>query len=109
MSQQMEKQKKQMEAMKYQHTKEIEKLLEKVGNTTINQTQNIILNNYGNEDLSHITDNLKNELPEVDYFFGTTDIEQLITNITNAHIENFESINIYNSFIKFKKWLLENF
>ena len=45
--------------------KQIEQLLEKVGNTTINQTQNIILNNYGNEDLSHITDNLKNELLKV--------------------------------------------
>ena len=30
----MEQQNKQIEAMKHQHTKEIEKLLEKVGNTT---------------------------------------------------------------------------
>ena len=27
----------------------------------------------------------------------------------NKKTKNFESINIYNSFIKFKKWLLENF
>ena len=47
----------------------MEKLLEKVGNTTINQTNNIQLNSYGKEDLSHITDNLKNDLLKIPYFF----------------------------------------
>ena len=42
--------------------------LKKVGNTTtINNTQNIQLNSYGNEDLSHITDLLKNELLKIPY------------------------------------------
>ena len=41
--------------------KQIEKLLEKVGDTN-NFTQNIVLNNYGNEDLTHITKAFKNSL-----------------------------------------------
>ena len=46
----------------------MEFLLKKVGNTTtINNKQNIQLNSYGNEDLSHITDLLKNELLKIPY------------------------------------------
>ena len=49
--------------------KKLEKLIDKVGNTTnnITNTQNIILNNYGNEDMSHISDNLKNQLLTIPY------------------------------------------
>jgi hypothetical protein len=51
--------------------KKIEKLLDKVGNTTHIQnntaTQNIQLNNYGREDMSHITDNIKNSLLKMPY------------------------------------------
>ena len=49
--------------------KQISILLEKVGNTTTNitNTQNIQLNSYGNEDLSHITDSLKNELIKIPF------------------------------------------
>ena len=47
--------------------KHIELLLSKVGNTTINNTQNIQLNSYGNEDLSHITANLKDNLIKMPY------------------------------------------
>ena len=44
--------------------KKIDKLLEKVGNTTImnSQTNNVQLNSYGKEDLSHITDSMKTQL-----------------------------------------------
>jgi len=49
--------------------KTIDKLIDKAGNTTINnikstqnQQQNIKLNNYGSEDLSHITDFFKTNL-----------------------------------------------
>lgn len=44
--------------------KQIEVLLTKVGNTTYinNSTQNIQLNSYGNEDLSHITESFKTNL-----------------------------------------------
>ena len=53
--------------------KKIGKLLDKVGNTTniqtntSNTTQNIQLNNYGREDMSHITDNLKTQLLKIPY------------------------------------------
>ena len=45
--------------------KKIDELISKVGNTTYNQ--NIILNNYGKEDLSHITDALKTSLLKIPY------------------------------------------
>ena len=38
----------------------MDKLLDKVGDTNIQQ--NIILNNYGDEDMTHITDSMKLEL-----------------------------------------------
>jgi hypothetical protein len=47
--------------------KRIDKLIDKAGNTTINNIQNIQLNNYGNENLSHITDNLKQSLLKIPY------------------------------------------
>jgi hypothetical protein len=53
---------------KKQLYKQIELLLTKVGNTTnIVNTQNIQLNNYGNEDLSHITDKFKESLIKIPY------------------------------------------
>jgi hypothetical protein len=53
-----------LEKEKQEFKKQISILLEKVGNTTthITNTQNIQLNSYGNEDLSHITEHLKTEL-----------------------------------------------
>ena len=53
-----------LEKEKKEFKKQISMLLEKVGNTTnnITNTQNIQLNSYGSEDLSHITDSLKTEL-----------------------------------------------
>ena len=48
--------------------KQIDFLLDKVGDTTnITNNQNIVLNCYGNEDLSHITDDLKLELVKLPY------------------------------------------
>ena len=41
--------------------------MEKVGDTTNIQNNTIILNNYGSEDLSHITDKLKTELLNIPY------------------------------------------
>tara|TARA_B110001469_G_scaffold126287_2_gene143570 strand:+ start:262 stop:1245 length:984 start_codon:yes stop_codon:yes gene_type:complete len=58
-----------LEKEKEEFKKQISILLEKVGNTTTNitNTQNIQLNSYGNEDLSHITDSLKTELLKVPF------------------------------------------
>ena len=49
--------------------KQIELLLTKVGNTTINttNTNNIQLNNYGHEDMSHITHDYKTRLLNIPY------------------------------------------
>jgi len=62
------KAKKEFENEKNELKKHIELLLTKVGNTTtINNTNNIQLNNYGKEDLSHITDTLKIQLLDIPY------------------------------------------
>ena len=45
--------------------KQIDKLIDKAGNTTI--TNNIQLNSYGNEDLSHITDKIKASMLKIPY------------------------------------------
>ena len=47
--------------------KHIELLLTKVGNTTNITQNNIVLNGYGNEDLSHISDSFKSELLKIPY------------------------------------------
>ena len=47
--------------------KQMDKLLNKVGNTTINQTQNINLNSYGKEDISHISDSMKTHFLKIPY------------------------------------------
>ena len=59
--------KKQMEKEKKHLKKQIEILLTKVGDTTINNTQNIQLNSYGKEDLEHITDTMKTQLLKLPY------------------------------------------
>ncbi len=93
----MEKQKKEMlkemETQKKEMAKHIELLLTKVGNnyTTINNTNtnNIQLNNYGSEDLSHISDSLKTYL--IKHPFGA--IQQLIEKIHFNH-DKPENINL---------------
>ena len=107
---QLKKEKKEKEKL-YKH---IESLLEKVGDTinnnTINQTNNIVLNNYGNEDLSHITSQVLDKL--------ITAPCQMINNLTKMiHFNNDkpENMNIYipnkkQKYLKiFKddKWILE--
>mgnify|MGYP000897778484 CR=1 FL=1 len=59
-----------MQEIKYEKEKkilykQIEKLIDKAGNTTINNTIN--LNSYGKEDLSHITDNVKTNMLKIPY------------------------------------------
>jgi hypothetical protein len=57
------------EEKKVLHNK-IDQLIDKVGNRTTNitnNTQNIILNGYGNEDMSHITDGIKTSLLKVPF------------------------------------------
>jgi hypothetical protein len=88
-----ENQKKAMEKQRKEMAKHIELLLTKVGNnyTTINNTNtnNIQLNNYGSEDLSHITDALKTYL--IKHPFGA--IQQLIEKI-HFNRDKPENINL---------------
>jgi hypothetical protein len=56
---------KNLEKEKKELCKKVSMLLEKVGDTNIQN--NIILNNYGKEDLSHITDAIKTALLKIPY------------------------------------------
>ena len=59
------KEKKEWNKEKKELFKQIEKLIDKAGNnitTTYNTQNNIVLNNYGKEDLEHITDSYKTKL-----------------------------------------------
>ena len=55
----------QMQHEKEDLYKKIDKLLDKIGDTT--NITNITINNYGNEDMSHITDNFKTHLLKIPY------------------------------------------
>jgi len=62
-------------------------LIDKVGDiTNITQNNNIVLNCYGNEDLSHITDTFKTELLKIPYAMIPRMIEAIHFN--KAHPEN---------------------
>ena len=63
----LQKEKEKWEQEKQELYKQVSTLLEKVGDTTNIQNNTIILNNYGSEDLSHITDKLKTELLNIPY------------------------------------------
>ena len=62
----LEKEKEEWKKEKEKLYEQVSQLIDKVGDTNIQQN-NIILNNYGSEDLSHITDSLKNELLKIPY------------------------------------------
>jgi hypothetical protein len=66
--------------------KQIDKLLEKVGNTTNNIQNNLILNNFGKEDLSHITNSFKNQLLKGPYCMIPKMIEAVHTKPENKNI-----------------------
>ena len=100
-----------LEKEKNELYKHIEKLLDKVGNTTINQTQNIILNNYGKEDLSHITDSLKNELLKIPYGAIPKLIEQVHFNDEKPENKNIALTNKKDNKIKIfcgDKWIYKD-
>lgn len=91
--------------------KQIEILLTKVGNTTVNLQQNIIINNIGNEDISYINNKMINNLVASPYIA----LPKLIKNI-HFHPEHPENHNIRitnkkEKFIKVyknNKWQLED-
>jgi hypothetical protein len=66
--------------------KQIDKLLEKVGHTTNNIQNNLILNNFGKEDLSHITNSFKNQLLKGPFCMIPKMIEAVHTKPENKNI-----------------------
>ena len=104
--------------LKKQHIKEkedlkkqIELLLQKVGNTTnINSTINntIVLNNYGEEDLSHITDTLKTQLLKIPYGMIPKMIEHVHFNKKKPENKNIILTNSRDNKLKIyknNKWI----
>ena len=103
--------KKQLEEEKHDFKKHIEILLKKVGNTTINNTQNIQLNNYGNENLSHITESLKTQLIKTPYGMIAKLIEHVHFNELYPENKNIALTNKSDNKIKIftgNKWIYKN-
>ena len=91
--------------------KNIELLLNKVGHTTINNTQNIQLNSYGNEDLSHITDQLKTQLLKGPYSMIPKLIKEVHFNENKPENKNILLTNKNDNKVKVfsgTKWIYKN-
>ena len=90
--------------------KNMETLLEKVGNTTHiqNNTANIQLNNYGREDMSHITETVKNSLLKKPYGMIPLMIEAIHFNDAKPENKNIVLPNKNDNKIKIftgNKWV----
>jgi len=91
--------------------KHIEILLTKVGNTTINNTQNIQLNSYGSEDMTHITDTLKDNLIKMPYGMIPKMIEAVHFNDEKPENKNIVLPNKNDNKIKVftgSKWIYQD-
>jgi len=97
----------QMQAEKQELYKKMDKLLDKVGNTT-NITNTITLNNYGNEDVSHITDTFKTHLLKIPYSMIPKMIEAVHFNDKKPENKNIMIVNKKENLLKVyknKKWV----
>jgi hypothetical protein len=104
---------KQLKKEKKQLYKQIEKLIDKVGDTTINnnQTNNIQLNSYGKEDLSHISETLMNKLLKAPYGMIPKLIEEVHFNNNKPENKNIALTNKKENIIKVfsgGKWIYKN-
>ena len=95
--------------------KTVDKLIDKAGNTTINHNiqnqQNIKLNNYGDEDLSHITDCFKTHLIKGPYGAIPKMIEAIHFNNDKPENKNIVYPNTNKNFIKIRQnneWVIKN-
>lgn len=89
---------------------QVSTLLDKVGDTNIQQN-NIILNNYGAEDLSHITDALKNDLLKIPYGAIPKMIEAIHFNDEKPENKNIMLPNKKENLVKVfqdNKWVYKN-
>ena len=104
--------KNQLENQKTEFKDQIEILLTKVGNTTIHNTQNIQLNSYGSEDISHITDTLKNKLITIPYTMIPKVIEEVHFSNNKPENKNIVLPNKKDNLIKIyagdNKWIYKN-
>ena len=88
---------------------QVSTLLDKVGDTNIQN--NIILNNYGSEDLSHITDTLKDELLKIPYCAIPKMIEAIHFNDEKPENKNILLPNKKENLVKVyegNKWVYKN-
>jgi hypothetical protein len=102
--------KKQFREDKNEYKKHIELLLSKVGNTTITNN-NIQLNSYGNEDMSHITDAFKTNLLKIPYGMIPKMIEAIHFNKSKPENKNILLTNKKDNKIKIysgDKWVYKN-
>ena len=105
--------KNELQKEKLEFKKQINLLLEKVGNTTnnITQTQNIQLNSYGNEDMSHITDTLKTQMLKIPFRMIPKMIEAVHFNDDKPENKNIVIPNKKENLVKIfqgDKWVYKN-
>ena len=99
---------------KKQLYKQIDKLIDKAGNTTFNSqtnTQNIKLNGFGKEDLSHITDSFKTKLLNGPYGMIPKMIEQVHFSEDKPENKNISLTNSRDNKMKVytgDKWVYKN-
>ena len=106
----LQKEKEKWEQERQELYKQVSTLLEKVGDTT-NIQNNIILNNYGSEDLSHITDKLKTELLNIPYCAIPKMIEAIHFNDEKPENKNIMLPNKKENLVKVyegNKWVYKN-
>jgi hypothetical protein len=99
-----------LEKEKQELYKQVAILLDKVGDTT-NIQNNIILNNYGKEDLSHITDSLKTNLLNMPYCAIPKMIEAIHFNDDKPENKNILMPNKKDNLVKVfegDKWIYKN-
>ena len=102
---------KQQEKDKREFKKQIEILLNKVGDTTINNTQNIQLNSYGKEDMNHITDTMKTQFLKMPYGMIPKMIEAVHFNNEKPENKNIVFTNKKDNRIKVysgDKWIFKD-
>ena len=110
----LEEQKQQFENERANLYKQIEKLLDKVGNTTNIQSNiknTINLNSYGNENMSHITDQLKTQLVKMPYGMIPKLIEAVHFNDKHPENKNIALTNSRDNKIKVfsdNKWVYKD-
>ena len=112
----LDHQKKIFDAERNELYKHIDKLLKKVGDTitnnnTENTSNNIQLNSYGNEDLSHITNKFKNNMLKIPYGAIPKLIEAVHFNDRKPENKNILLTNKRDNKIKIfsgDKWIYKN-